>query len=157
TGGTILGGAIYTFGSARLYAQPLTGGGTLDGVTLNGTLDMTPPGSFLFVTHGLTLNGTLHLGRSGTDVRFTDSSTLDGTGTVLLDGYPYNNNVGPSFGPTTGLTLHIGPHVAVWGGGDFGYGFGSSGAVVTEAVIDAGINGMDFPGGVTVNGTGALA
>src|SRR5262249_19139446 len=36
------------------------------------------------------------------------------------------------------------------GGGDF-----SAGVVVTEAVIDAGVNGMSF-GGVTVNGAGAL-
>src|SRR5262249_13153434 len=119
--------------------------------------DMTLPGSQLYVAHGLSLYGTVHLGGPGSVIRFTDSSTLDGTGTVLLDGYPYNYNVGPSFGPTTGLTLHIGPHVAIRGGGDFGYGYGNSGAVVTEAVIDAGINGMDFPGGVTVNGTGALA
>jgi RHS repeat-associated protein len=153
TGGTILGGTITTAGSAQLLAQPLTAGGTLDGVTLNGTLGMTPPGSLVFVAHGLTLNGTLHTANT---VRFADSSTLDGTGTVLVDGFPYNNNVGPSFGPTTGLTLHIGPHITVRGGGDFGDGFGSSGAVVTEALIDAGINGMDFPGGITVNGTGAL-
>jgi uncharacterized repeat protein (TIGR01451 family) len=156
TGGTILGGTITTAGSARLFAQVLSAAGTLDGVTLNGTLDMTPAGSQVFVTHGLTLNGTVHLGRSNL-FRFSDSSTLDGTGTALLDGHPYDNTVGPSFGPTTGLTLHIGPHVTVRGGGDFGSGFGSSGAVVTEAVIDAGSNGMDFPGGVTVDGTGALA
>jgi hypothetical protein len=60
TGGTILGGTVATAGSARLFAQPLTSGGTLDGVTVNGTLDMTPPGSFLYVVHSLTLNGTLH-------------------------------------------------------------------------------------------------
>jgi RHS repeat-associated protein len=158
TGGTILGGSIYSFGSARLFAQPISAAGTLDGVTLNGALDMTPAGSQLYVAHGLTLNGTLHLGgNSSNSVRFTDSSILDGTGSVLLDGQPPGFNTAPSFGPTTGLTLHIRPHVAVSGGGDFGYGLGASGAVVTEAVIDAGINGMDFPGGVTVNGTGALA
>ncbi len=161
TGGTILGGTITTAGSARLLAQPITAIGTLDGVTLNGLLDMaTPATSQVYVAHGLTLNGTIHLAPgsgNGGMVRFTDSSTLDGTGTVLLDGNPSGFSIVPIFGPTTGLTLHIGAHVAVRGGGDFGYGYGASGAVVTEAVIDAGITGMDFPGGVTVNGTGALA
>ena len=56
----------------------------------------------------------------------TPDRPLDGTGTVLIDGHPFTNVAGPSFGPTTGLTLHIGPHISIRGGGDFGYGYGSS-------------------------------
>jgi RHS repeat-associated protein len=148
-GGTVRGGTITTAGSARLTA--LNGQGTLDGVTVNGLLDMTPSGSLLRVAHGLTLNGTLHLGSSGF-VQFTDSSTLDGTGTVLLDGQPPGFGISPIFGPVAGATLDIGPHVAIRGGGQFGFG----GLVVTEAVIDAGFEGLSFPGGVAVNGAGAL-
>jgi RHS repeat-associated protein len=151
-GGTVPGGTLSTSGSARLLAQNLSTPCTLDGVTVNGTLDLTPTGSALFVAHGLTLNGTLHLAGPNGLVRFTDSSTLDGTGTVLLDGQPADFGIQPIFGPVAGQTLPIGPHVAVRGGGQFG----SGGLVVTEAVIDAGVSGMSFPGGVTVNGAGAL-
>ena len=59
-GGTIKGGTITMSGGAQLVA---TGsGGTLDGVTLNGDLDLTAQYASLTVTNGLVLNGTATIG-----------------------------------------------------------------------------------------------
>ena len=59
-GGTVLGGTITTAGGATL----LVNNGTLDGVTLAGTLDVgnTVNGAELTVTNGLVLNGTALVG-----------------------------------------------------------------------------------------------
>ena len=131
-GGTILGGDITTDGTNDLVAT--LAGGTLDGVTLDGTLDITQyAGSFttekftgasVTVLNGLTVNGLIELGgASGTsnagDLVFGSpnddiAQTIDGSGTiqfgqdnagdVLLDA----SNDPLTFGP--GLTVQAGLH-----------------------------------------------
>src|SRR5262249_3255503 len=85
-GGTIVGGTVTTSGGAKLVARF---GGTLDGVTLNGTLDMASfSGNSVTVKNGLTLNSTLPLGDTTFGIQgslvFSGSQTLGGTGTIVL-------------------------------------------------------------------------
>ena len=85
--------------AARSTAAPidLTGGatlvgtdsgGTLSGVTLDGTLDMTGYYPFVNVTGGLTLNGTIDLGATNgdyyADLHFLGAQTLAGTGSIVF-------------------------------------------------------------------------
>ncbi len=72
-GGRIDGGTITTTGGAALAAAS----GTLDGVTLNGTLDMSADGATVAVVDGLTLNTDLDLSGSGADLQFNDGSTVE--------------------------------------------------------------------------------
>src|SRR5205085_9185776 len=99
SGGEIRYGHVRTSGSGVLAASAL--GGTLRGVTLDGTLTMPKPtsGTTAFtVQEGLTLNSTLQMGDPTgttffTSVQFgTGAQTLDGTGTVV-------------FGPSVGNAL----------------------------------------------------
>ena len=131
-GGTILQGEITTDGPDDLVAT--LQGGKLDGVTLDGTLDMTQfagsftptkfSGSSVTVLNGLTLDGTIELGgASGTsnagDLLFGSADdnvaqTISGSGTiqfgqdnagdVLFDA----SNEPLTFGPN--LTVQIGLH-----------------------------------------------
>ena len=90
-GGQIDGGTVTTTGGAALaatygatyltpdlygafdYARP---SGTLDGVTLNGTLDMSAAGAYVAVVDGLTLNTDLYLSGAGAELQFNDGSTV---------------------------------------------------------------------------------
>src|SRR5207248_3312676 len=116
-GGEIRYGHVRTSGSGVLTASAL--GGTLRGVTLDGTLTMPRPtsGTATFVVQeGLTLNSTLQLGDPTgttffTSVQFgTGAQTLDGTGTVV-----FGPSAGNALFGSTGTTLTIGPGVTVRG------------------------------------------
>ena len=62
SGGTLSGGPISFTNGATLVG---TGsGGTLAGVTLDGTLDLATNGGNVTITGGLTLNGTIDMGSS---------------------------------------------------------------------------------------------
>src|SRR5262249_17136125 len=80
-GGTINGGLITPAGSAELLVR---GGGTLNGVTLQGTLDDSLFGSGVNpnIVNGLTLlNSTIKL--AGTNsLTFSGTESLNGTGTI---------------------------------------------------------------------------
>jgi YD repeat-containing protein len=111
-GGTINGGTVTTSGSATLIA--FYEGGTLDGVTLAGTLDA----DYVFVRPGVTVTGGLTLNNgliklSGSNwLNCTGAQTLGGTGTVAMTG------VGTNYGvlvPHSGDTLTIGPGVTIHG------------------------------------------
>src|SRR5262249_52944198 len=62
-GGTLKGGTVNASGGAKVIVT--APGGTLDGVTLDGDLDLTAAGAFLGVADGLTLNGIVSLGDPG--------------------------------------------------------------------------------------------
>ena len=85
-GGTLRSGRERFGGGAQLNVSS----GTLDGVTVNGDLDVGRQisGAGLSVVNGLTLNGTLYLGNPTNfwygQIGFVGSQTLDGTGTVVL-------------------------------------------------------------------------
>ena len=94
--------------------------GTLSGVTVNGTIDLSAPGGtgrHLTVTNGLTLNGTLLLGvaRRHPDRRFCGTQTLGGTGTIRFGGTSTGST--PSLVTDYGGPLTIGPDLKIDGGG----------------------------------------
>ena len=110
-GGTILGGTVSATGGAKLMGT--ASGGTLDGVTLNGNLDVTVGnGAYVTAVNGLVLNGTVSIGpTSGYDGRldFAGSQTLSGTGTLVLGGSGYS----AMKVTTDGATLTLGPGITV--------------------------------------------
>ena len=138
-GGRIDGGTITTTGGAALaaagnayYTPPANG--TLDGVTLNGTLDMSADGAYVAVVGGLTLNTDLYLSGSNADLQFNDGSTvatgpLDNGATIHLIGFYsllYNNTSGNAVlnnDPTQ--TVTIGRDVTISGESDTSGIFGS--------------------------------
>ena len=87
-GGTIHGGTVVTTNGASLI---VSGSAALDGVTINGMLDVgqhLPPAS-LTVTNGLVLNGTALVGNPTNNsnfgaIIFAGSQTLSGNGTVVF-------------------------------------------------------------------------
>ncbi len=143
-GGTLKNGTLAETGGAELV---FTTSGTLDGVTVDGNLDLTAgSGNYASanVLDGLVLNGTAYLGNvPGTTygaLDFNDTETLSGTGTVVF-GSNYNNALSPntSSSPTT---LTIGPGILIHGNdGSIG---GSS--VINEGTIIADNSGMSPPG-----------
>ena len=90
-------------------------GGGLDGVTLDGNLDMTHGnGSRLNVTNGLVLNGTASVGAANGStwggIYFYGTQTVGGTGDILLGGLGLNLLAIQTSGTTvtfgSGLTVH---------------------------------------------------
>ncbi|MGD1277517.1 MAG: PA14 domain-containing protein [Tepidisphaeraceae bacterium] len=162
-GGTIAGGTIRSTGGAELVLT--NSGGTLDGVTIgSGTpVDGTQQwGAGATILDGLTLDGTLNLGASDGStygqLHFTGTQTLDGTGSVMFGNYNYYyyyyyanglyvddaSNAGPA-------TLTIGSGITVEG--DAGQVSAQSGdaSIVNEGIIDADTSG----GTISVSGGGS--
>ena len=153
-GGTISGGTIATSGGAKLLA---TFSGTLDGVTVNGDLDLVSNSSFLQarITNGLTLNGTAFVGTPsnigyGSALSFKGTQSLSGTGAVVF-GYANFNTLRLE---DAGSTLTIGPGITVRGqSGVLGYSAGQWGGPSDVTVINQGTINADGTGGtVTISG-----
>ena len=99
--------------------------GTLDGVTLNAALDLTPVNnSSLIVKNSLVLNSTASLGKADTttygQLYFGDSTaaaagSLTGTGTILFGGSTNNNVYNYSSGAGATGTLTIGSGITIHG------------------------------------------
>jgi RHS repeat-associated protein len=129
SGGEIYQGTITTSGSDNLVAASY--GATLDGVTLNGTLDMTGGAVAVTVIDGLTLNGTIELGgKAGSDnaadLYFGNgndntSQTIGGIGTIQfgqgdsLSSLENNSNDLLTIGPN--ITIQGGPNSSISGNG----------------------------------------
>ncbi len=96
-------------------------GGTLSGVTLDGTLDLASNNvANVTVTGGLTLNGTIDIGSAGNTtygwLNFVGAQTFAGTGAVLFGGSAYGNdqiNTATLNGDSG--TLTIGPGITIHG------------------------------------------
>jgi hypothetical protein len=134
-------------------ATTITGsssGGTLDGVTLGGNLDLAAVfNAHATVLNGLTLNGsTITLGNANGgsfgQLFFTGSQTLGGTGTVLLGVSESNSLVWSGSGSTT---LTIGPNILVHGrNGTIDFG--------SQSFINQGTISADtYLGTITLNST----
>ncbi|MGP8238253.1 MAG: hypothetical protein ACLQVW_22970, partial [Limisphaerales bacterium] len=148
SGGTLLDAMVETTNGGSLVVNGA--GGTLDGVTVNGTLDVgnSVSGAGLTVTDGLTLNGTMLLGNPSNSwwgtVSFVGSQVLGGSGTVVFGNHSYANSLLVANG---GTTLVIGSEMTVegdfgWIGYDSPFGRGSSAAsVANEGTISADVNG----------------
>jgi len=151
-GGTIRGGTLVATNGAELLVQ----GGMLDGVTLDGVLDVgnTYSGALLTVTNGLVLNGTALLGSptnsNNGGLSFAGTQSLSGNGvvvfgTVSASGFSYPGNA--LFLADAGTTLTIAPGITVRGrNGAIGFGgWWKSQSGVT--VINQGTISCDVSGG----------
>ncbi len=155
--GTVVGGTVSASGGAELVGSH--DGGTLDGVTLAGTLDLTNPSlpnATITIRNGLTLDaGTVEL-TGGSTLNFEGSQDLSGTGTVSL------NSESPGDGllvPTSGDTLTIQSGVMVQGNSG-AVGSSGTGLITNNGKIEA-IGGgtltvkgyTNFASGTLVGGT----
>jgi fibronectin-binding autotransporter adhesin len=133
--GTLIGGA-YTLSNG---ASIVIGLGILDGVSVNGTVDMTTTGGTptLELPNGLTLNGTLNLGdnqggnHGRIDVGSTSTSaSLTGTGTIVFGTDSFNGNTIYS-----GSMLTIGNGFAIRGKRGQILNYFDSGKIVNQGTI----------------------
>ena len=137
-GGTINGGTVTTTGTAQLVGSGL--GGTLNGVTLAGTLNDNIFGGSLTITNGLTLNSGLVEITNVATLNFSGNQTLGGSGEVLFAG-TNNHNVGITL-QGTGSVLTIGANVTLDGLSatlDAG-----SGSIINQGTVSANISGGQF-------------
>ena len=110
-GGTILGGTVAVSNGISFIVQS----GTLNGVTVNGVLDVgnSYNGAQLTVTNGLVLNGTALVGNPtngwSAALRFLGSQTLSGSGAVVF------GNGCEALAEGSGSTLTIGAGITVRG------------------------------------------
>ncbi|HEV8061687.1 MAG TPA: S53 family peptidase, partial [Gemmataceae bacterium] len=128
-GGRIDGGTITTTGGAALIApegSPYTppANGTLDGVTLDGTLDMSAFGAYVAVVDGLTLNTDLYLSGYDAELQFNGGSSVTAgalaqNATIHLSGpfaTLYNNTSSNAvLNNDPSQTVTIGRHVTISG------------------------------------------
>ena len=80
SGGTILGGTIM---QTPDVIQFTTSGGVLDGVTVEGNIDLSASGQTFTVTNGLRLNGKANIGQ-GSSITFAGTQLLSGNATIDL-------------------------------------------------------------------------
>jgi YD repeat-containing protein len=153
-GGTIDGGTVATSNGATLVGTNHGGqGGTLAGVTLDGTLDLaTNIYANLTVTGGLTLDGTIDIGKADGStlghLNFVGAQTLGGTGSVLFgtyawpDGYEQGNQINTAASGGDSGTLTIGPGITIHGStGVIGYDNGSYLPLINHGTISADASG----------------
>ena len=138
-------------------------GGTLNGVTVNGNLDLTASNANAAVTNGLTLNGTATLGSAARLYFNGGSQTLAGTGTVVFNNATQQGLIANA----ANMTLTIGAGIAIRGGNNQGnstysgsvigysgrWSGGSNASVVNLGTISADTSGMS----IVVNPNGAFS
>ncbi len=150
-GGIIIGGLITTTAGAELLVK---GGGTLNGVTIQGTLDDSLYGSGLspLITNGLTLVGAT-IALAGTNsLTFTGTEALSGTGTISIDSQGGGNQGLLLLGTNTALT--IAPGISIHGHGYIGSTAGST--VTMNGTVNADDGGTLAIQGATNLAGGAL-
>jgi RHS repeat-associated protein len=131
-GGILRGGTVLP----GMTVHATTAGGTLDGVTVDGELNLTDADARAIVTHGLVLDGTARLGGfSRGFLGFLGSETLTGTGQVIFGPDPLNALY--LVDPAT--TLTVGPGITL---------HGNSGEIGSSTQV-----GSPFDVGVTNDGT----
>ena len=105
-GSSISGGTINTTGSGALVAFN-TGNNFLNGVTLNGTLDMSGGTGIERITGGLVLNGTVNIGINSILAPQGDQ-TFSGTGNIVFTDNSGSNRLNVEAGNLTlgsGITV----------------------------------------------------
>ena len=141
--GSIVGGTVVDQGSGVNFQ-----GGTLSGVTYDGTLSSNSP--YIYIATGLTAD----------DLAGTGPGTINLTGTIYFEGNQTFNNATINLGGTiynddsndTGSVLTLGPNVVVDQGETSGYAYlGSAGGnntgdgIVNEGTINAqAVNGSFY-------------
>ncbi len=130
--------------------------GILDGVTVNGILDVGNSifGANLVATNGLTVNGTVLLGNltnnSFGQIDFAGSQTLGGNGIVVFGLEPTFHNA--LYSHIDGASMTIGPSMTIRGqNGMIGYSFNpilSPRATTNMFVVNQGTIIADVSGGI---------
>ena len=145
-GGTIQGGSVLTTNGASLVVSS----GTLDGVTVNGVLDMgnSVNGGNLTITNGLVLNGTALVGNptngSYGSISFAGNQVLGGSGTVAFG----NSGCNALRLANDGTTLVINKGITVHGqNGQIGYAPSCWGGSQNVGLINQGTISLDVAGG----------
>ena len=142
-GGTINGGTINTSGGAVLAFDGVATN-TINGVTINGTMDLTTIGSArATVLGGLTLNGLATISTGATLFFGTNPSppqSLLGAAIITLTGGTVHNN--------TGNTLSLGSGVLVQGNGTVTT---TTGSISSAAAIRATTGSMTVSGSSFTN------
>jgi hypothetical protein len=155
-GGTILGGAVTTTGGASLIVN---GSGTLNGVTVNGTLDVgNTYTANLTVTNGLVLNGVALVGNTNYPygaINFEGSQTLSGNGAVVFGAYNgwgsgsanalYLTYAGTTLTIGSGITVH--GQIGMIGAAAYPYNSPANVSLINQGTISADASG----GTITVN------
>jgi hypothetical protein len=146
-GGTLRNAILSTSGGAQL----IFGAGTLDGVTVNGDLDVgrAENGAVMHVVNGLVLNGTLYLGHPSNSwwgqVAFVGSQNLSGNGTVLFGNQGFCNALRIE---TAATTLNIGPGITIRGhSGQIGQSTSCVGSPANVSVVNEGLISAETSGG----------
>ncbi|MBI3344266.1 MAG: hypothetical protein HY028_05325 [Gammaproteobacteria bacterium] len=106
-GSTITGGTINTTGTGALVAFN-SSSNFLNGVTLNGSLDLATNTGIERVSSGLTLNGAINVNNNSI-LAFEGDQTVSGTGTITLGNTGGGNRVNLEAGNLvlgSGITLH---------------------------------------------------
>jgi hypothetical protein len=150
-GGAIQGGTVLTKSGTSLVVSS----GTLDGVTVNGVLDIgnSVNGGSLMITNGLVLNGTAQVGNptngSYGAISFVGNQVLGGSGTVAFG----NSGCNAVRVSNDGTTLVVGLGITVHGqSGQIGYAPSCWGGSQNVGVINQGTISADVAGGtITVN------
>ncbi len=128
---TIKGGTITTRDGAKLLCVNNIPS-TLDGVTLNGDLDVTAPLARIFIRNGINLNGTVFIDRGG-NVTFPGTQSLS-SGTIICGGLNtsfYGNSLTV---PDNNTALTLGANVVLRGNI---LSIGGNGALVNQGLISA--------------------
>ena len=148
SGGTIVGGTLVATGGTFEWA-----GGTLDGVTYQGPLDLSQASSSLYIKDGITLtgaggsgNGTINLTGTGSYLYAVGTETLDNATLNIGNGsstdYVYNDDI------SAAAVLTLGTHLTINQTGSTAYLYGyddrTGSGIVNEGTINAGYNGGSF-------------
>jgi hypothetical protein len=157
-GGTVMGGTLTETAGAELIISSTIG--KLDGVTVDGNLDLTQfVGAYLDIKDGLTLNGTAFVG-DGTGATsgglyFLGAQSLSGNGTVVFG--KNSDNFLQALNSPSAFTLTIGPGITIRGSsGTIDDALGDT--IVNQGTINADDSGgaagsfvydTDFSGGYT--------
>ena len=146
--GTIVGGTLVATGGTFGWA-----GGTLDGVTYQGPLNLSQASSSLYIKDGITLtgaggsgNGTINLTGTGSYLYAVGTETLDNATLNIGNGssadYVYNDDI------SAAAVLTLGPHLTINQTGSTAYLYGyddrTGSGIVNEGTINAGYNGGSF-------------
>ena len=147
-GGALRGGTLTETGAGQLLAT--SSGGTLDGVTVNGNLDLSQQNNAnLTVLNNLVLNGTLLLGNTDGSLYGrlyvgtygSGSQTLSGNATVLFGGSGNNGIYNNNNGNGAGATLTIAPTVTLHGTAGFLDNYYTQATIVNQGTISADVAG----------------
>ncbi len=116
--GRISGGTVNVTGGALTFPDGFNSGGTLDGVALNGNVEVNGNnngtfGRLLTLRNGLTLNGTIHVTGPAAAVIFDNSETYDG-GDIFFDSTSPGLRIISA--TNAGTLVTFGPNAAVHGG-----------------------------------------